>query len=1008
MECTVLGPLRVGAAGEAVAVGAARKRRLVLAVLLARAGQPVPTDTLVDAVWGERPPASARRNLQLYVHQLRRLLGDQTVAARGDGYVIDLGDGLDATRFRRLAADGGRALDAGDPVTAERTLRAALDLWQGQAFGEFLDCRLVADEAQRLELLRLETYERWAEARLVTGATPQLAIELAELCQTYPYRETLRAHLMQALYQTGRQAEALAVFRETRALLVDELGIEPGLELQRLHEAMLRGDETLLPVGRPASRPAQLPLPRQLPAPPQVFTGRVGELATLRDIPEASTVVITAIDGMAGVGKTALAIHAAHRLADRYPDGQLFVDLHGYTQGVAPVEPADALDRMLRALGIPGTQVPAGVDERAALYRTRLAQQRMLVVLDNAASEAQVTPLLPGAPGCLVLVTSRRRLTGLDHTHTMSLDTLPASDAVRLFCQAAGEDRLTDQSPDLLAELVELCGRLPLAIRIAAARLRSRPTWDLPYLVGRMRDRRHRLAELEAGQRSVTAALDLSYHHLSDDQRHTYRLLGAHPGAAIDAYATAALLDSSLDHARRMLDQLLDAHLLLEPVAGRYQFHDLTRAHAAHAVARDQPEEPVRAGLDRLFAHYRHTASLAMDAAYPYEREYRPKVPSSQTPVPELADPAVALDWLDTELPNLMAIAQYATEHGRARVAVHLSGLLYRHLRTRGRYDAAETLHHHALAAARASADQAGEVEAQAGLGWVRWRQGRYEEASERYEEVLRLARGTGHHASELTALTGLGQIRMRLGRFTQAADHLEEALRIARDTGDQVGELNALNSLADLHWQQGHSTPAGHYLEQVLRIARATGHVPKEMHALTGLGNVDERRGRYARAADHYQQALRIARTTGHWAGELAVLLGLAQLYHRQGRYPDAIDHYQQLLELAQESGDRNWQFEAWQGLGRLQRDIGRPEAAIAHHEQAMAFAEQLAQPTDQARAHNGLAHAHHTLGHSEQARRHWRHALEILTSLGIDDTEEEETTVAAIRAHLAGLDQP
>jgi transcriptional regulator with XRE-family HTH domain len=356
---------------------------------------------------------------------------------------------------------------------------------------------------------------------------------------------------------------ALAVLLRTwreRALLTQEqlatrtgLGVRTirrleadGLRRPRTESMRLLADALDLTVAERAQltaaardRPAMFGQPRQLPAPPQVFTGRAEELADLDCFRDISTVVITAIDGMAGIGKTALALHAAHRLLDRYPDGQLFVDLHGYTQGMAPVEPGEALDRMLHALGVPGEQIPAQLDARAALYRSRLADQQMLILLDNAATEAQVQPLLPGTPGCRVLVTSRRRLTGLDHTHTVSLDVLPLPDAVTLFTSTTGEDRLTNQPPELLAETVELCGRLPLAIRIAAARLGSHPTWSVTYLVERLRDHQHRLAELGAGQRSVTAALDLSYQQLTAGQQGIYRLLGLHPGPDLDPYAAA-------------------------------------------------------------------------------------------------------------------------------------------------------------------------------------------------------------------------------------------------------------------------------------------------------------------------------------------------------------------------------------------------------------------------------------------------------------------------------------
>jgi tetratricopeptide (TPR) repeat protein len=738
-----------------------------------------------------------------------------------------------------------------------------------------------------------------------------------------------------------------------------------------------------------------------------MFVGRTRELAELDQLQDASTVVISAIDGMAGVGKTALAVHAAHRVAGRYPDGQLFIDLHGYTQGMQPTEPGEALDHALRALGIPGAEIPTGLDERAALYRTRLADRKMLVVLDNAASEAQVQPLLPGAAGCLVLVTSRCRLAGLDPARTLSLDTLPVPDAVMLFTRTVGAGRLADAPAGLLAELVEMCGRLPLAIRIAAARLRSRPTWDLSHLVARLRDQQHRLGELAAGQRTVTAALDLSYQHLTVDQQHTYRLLGLHPGPDIDPYATAALLDSTIDHANRMLDQLLDAHLLQESVPDRYRFHDLTRAHAARTAAGDQAQPAGDPAVARLLDHYRHTAALAMDAGYPFEREHRPRVPPVHTPRPDLSAPGPALGWLDIELPNLLAAARFAAEHGLPEHVLHLSSILHRHLRGRGRYHEAVTLHHQALATARATGHRPGELDALNGLGHIHWRQGRHASAAERLGQALQIARATGHHAGELDALNGLGHIHRLQGRYAQAADHFGQALQIARATGHRAGELDALTGLGRVHRVQGRNAQAADHLGQALQIARATGHHAGELAALTGLAQIHRLQSRYAEAADHFEQILRIARATGHRAGELAARSGLGQIHRRQGQYSQANDHYEQLLDKAQESGDRNFEFEARQGLGRLRHATGDPASAIAHHDQALVLARELGQPVDQARVHDGLAHAHHALNQHQQAREHWQQALILLTSLGVDHTDDEEAAVTAIRARLTSADQ-
>jgi tetratricopeptide (TPR) repeat protein len=769
------------------------------------------------------------------------------------------------------------------------------------------------------------------------------------------------------------------------------------------------------------------------------------ELAELDKIHDASTVVITAIDGMAGVGKTALAVQAAHAMVERYPDGQLFLDLHGYTDGVAPIEASEALDWLLRSLGVPGERIPAQLDQRAGLYRSRLAEKRMVIVLDNAGTEAQVTPLLPGAPGCVVLVTSRRRLAGLDHTHTLSLDTLPLVDAVALLRQTVGDSRLAGQPPELVEELVELCGRLPLAVRIAAARLRSHPAWDLTYLVRRLRDQQHRLAELQAGQRSVTAALDLSYQDLSADQQRTYRLLGLHPGPDIDQYAAAALLDATLPETARLLEQLLEAHLLQEPTAGRYRFHDLTRAHAAHTATRDETHHNRQAALDRLLDHYRHTAAVAMDTAYPYDREYRPQVPPAHTARPDLSDPVAALDWLDTELPNLLAAATHATEHRPAHL-LHLSTILHRHLRTRGPYHDAETLHQHALSAARATGHQAAELDALVGLGHMHRLQGRHEQATDHFGQALRLARGTGHQAAEGQALAGIGIVHQMQGRYEQAIDHLGQAVRLARVVGDQAVQLDALiglgqinvtqgryeagndryqeatqlaraaghqaaelHSLAGLAWvhlRQGRYEQATEDYRQAQQLARATGNRIGELQALTGLGWIYRVQGQYEQATDHYQQALQLARATGHREAEQNALAGFSDVHRMQGRYEQATDHFQRLLDLAHQSGNRNWQFEAWLGLGRVNHATGHPDVAVAQHDEALTLATELGQPEDQARAHDGLAHAYQVLRQDELAQTHWQHSLDILTGLGIEQTEDEETTVAAIRAHLANLE--
>jgi tetratricopeptide (TPR) repeat protein/DNA-binding SARP family transcriptional activator len=1048
VQFRILGSVEVETGGKSLSLPS-RRERCLLGVLLLEANRVVSVERLAGLLWEGEPPKRLRGAVQGSVSRLRATLGRAGDSDRvdlvfaGDGYRLAADpETVDAHRFWKLLERAGQM-----PDVAERAeqLRAALELWRGPALEDAVSGlareRLCAD----LEEQRLAAFEDFASASLTLRRERAVVPELARLSSEHPGRESLVGLHMRALYQAGRRVDALDVYARARAYLADELGLDPGSELRKLHQAILR-DEVTVPVSltsRSEPGPFRSVVPRQLPADVAGFTGRMGDLAQLdgllRKGDAAPSIVISAIGGTAGVGKTALAVHWAHQVADRFPDGQLFIDLHGYTRGMAAVEPSDALDRMLRALGVPGGQVPVEVDDRAALWRSVLAGRRMLIVLDNVAAETQVQPLLPGVPGCLVLVTSRRRLAGLDAAQTLSLDMLPRMDAVTLFARTVGEDRLTNQSHELVAEAVDLCGRLPLAIRIAAARLRSHPVWNVADLVERLRDEGQRLAELEDAARGVATALDLSYQQLSAEQQHLYRLLGLHPGPEIEPNAVAALADRSPTQARRCLDELLDAHLLQEPASGRFVFHDLIRAHAS-GIAFDRETDASRvAALGRLLDHYRHVASMAMDAAYGYEQESRPRVPPSGAPVPDLSNPALATAWLDIELPNLRAVAEYAAGQGLIHHTWHLSATLHRHLRTRGRYREDAFLLDRALMTARAAGFPAGELDALNGLGDIHYLQGRHELALDHYRQALEIAQAIGNHSGELNGLLGLGNVHRLTGRHELALDHFGRALEIAQAIGDHSGELNGLVGLGNVYRLTGRHEPALDHFGRALEIARATGNHTGELDVLIGLGQTHRKQSRHELALHHYLRALEIARTTGSRTIELISLLGLGHVHVQQSRHEPALDHYQQALEIARDTGNhtgelsaiiglghvhlqqgrceeaagyyqrvladareianRNWQFEALQGLGRVENATGRPEAALDHHHQALELA---IVPSDHARAHDGLAHAHHALKQLQQAREHWRYALDILTSLGIDHTEDREASVAAIRARL------
>ncbi|WP_160150445.1 ATP-binding protein [Nonomuraea solani] len=825
--------------------------------------------------------------------------------------------------------------------------------------------------------------------------------------------------------------ELVRTWRKRAMLTQEQLGVRTGLNtrtirrielderhsrgstIRRLAEELGLNDaerSLLMRVAGQVAPPAALSqpvgtIPQQLPADVAAFVARARELAMFDDLAgEVGAVVVCAVDGMAGVGKTALAVHAAHRLAPHFPDGNLFVDLYGHTQGMAAADPSDTLARLLGALGVPGEAIPQHVNDRAALYRSLLAGRKMLIVLDNAADEAQVRPLLPGFGGCLVLITSRRRLVGLDEARTIPVDVLPLEDAVSLFAGTAGPERVADVPDEVLAEVVRRCGMLPLAIRLAAARLKAHPAWSVEHLLRRLEGHRYGLGELYAGRRSVAAALDLSYRELGVAERRAYRLLGLHAGADFPPEAAAALLSTTTKQASLTLDRLMEVNLLQEPAIGRYRFHDLIRAHAKEAAA-EESESVRRGALARLLDHYGETVAAMVDHLYPYEADVRPRLSPGATSGASTPAAQDAGGWLDAELSNLLALARSAAEHGFSGHVRHLSATLHRCLRTRGRYTEAEGLHLRALAAARSGEDRAGEMEALLSLGEIRQAQCRYEAALKDGKGALDIARATGHRSGELRALNGIGMICGFQGDYAKAAGYFSRALGIARSIGHHTGELDALIASGNVHRITGRYEESANNLTAALDLAYSIGHRTGELRALLGLGFIHLGRGEHRPATGYFTRALELARGTGHRLGELDSLNGLGHVHRIRGRYQAAYDCYRQALDRAREIGNRNWQFEALHSIGRLRHDRGQADEALDCHCQALLLASDLDQPTDQARAHDGLAQAYASLGRRDEADLHWSRALSILISLDVDRTEERGVDVETMRAHIAAL---
>ena len=751
-------------------------------------------------------------------------------------------------------------------------------------------------------------------------------------------------------------------------------------------------------------------VPAQLPGDVDLFTGRALELAELDRLLTATptrtgatdaagggstSVVISAVSGTAGVGKTALALRWAHRVRGEFPDGQLYLDLRGYDPD-QPLSPGYALAGFLRALGVAGADIPPEVEERAAAYRSLLDGRRMLVVLDNASSVEQVRPLLPGTPSTLVMVTSRDALAGLVARHgARRLDLLPPEDAVTLLGRLIG-DRVAAE-PDAAVTLAGQCAWLPLALRIAA----TRPTTALAQLVAELADEQRRLELLDAGgdpRTAVRAVFSWSYRHLPAEAARAFRLLGLHPGPDLDPYAAAALTHTSVEQAQHLLGLLARAHLIGPTAPGRYGMHDLLRAYATDLATAEDSEEERGAALTRLFDHYLATAAAAMDTLHPAEQHRRPRIRPPTTPTPPVTDPAAARAWLDAERTTLTTVCTHtAAAQGWPEHITGLASTLYRYLDVGGHYPDAVAIHTHALRAAR---DACGEAHALINLGVIYFRQGRHGQAVEHHQQALALFREIGDQAGEAYALTSLGLVHWRQGRYRRANEHHQQALTLFRELGDQAGEANTLDNLGLVYWRQGYYPQAAEYLQQALALCREIGHRAGEAHALCDLGLVHRRRGRYGQAIEHHQQALTLFRELGDRSGEAYALEDLGTVYWRQGTYKQADELYQQSLILFRELGDRSGETYALNGVGEILHATNHPEQARAQHTSALTLADQTGDRYQQARAHNGLAHTHHATCDPDQARHHWRQALALYTDLGVPEADD-------VHAHLTALGQ-
>jgi len=858
VEFLLLGSLTARRAGTPLELGGPRQRA-VLTMLLLHANQAVSVAQLTEAVW-DSPPVSPESNLRTYVAGLRKVLGERLITRPGHGYqlVVEPGE-LDLDEFDSLVRQGEEALEEGDVEAAVELFARALAKWQGVPTAELSAGPLLRAEFTRLQERRLTAVERYARAALELGRFDDVIDRLRQETAQHPLREELWAQLMLALDRSGRRGEALEAYATARKHVVEQVGVEPGARLRQLQQVIL---ESRVP------SPAALNAHRQLPMDIAEFTGREAELRKLCEPGPQTTVVISAIEGMAGVGKTKLAVRAAHRLVQRYPDVQLWADLHGFDADELPADPAAVLESFLRLLGVPGGQIPESLEARAALYRDRLAGKRALVLLDNAAGEDQVRPLLPGSASCLVLITSRRTLLRLDGVKSLSLDVFTPGEAVALLARIAGSDRI-DADREAAHRVAELCGHLPIAVALAAKRLARRPQWTVRDLV----------VQLErGGGPGARGVFDLSYQALPDNQRRLFRLLGLHPGEDVTAESAAALAGLTAYETEDLLETLLDEHLLQQHTPGRYRLHDLLRAYAVEQVMATEPPPARDLARRRVLDWYLHTSWHNVRQLNP-QRKLEIGTADPAVHPRTFADRDAALLWCDTERANLVAAVRDAAEHDLPEHCWSLAQCLWDFFNLRKHWADWIDTHGIALAAARSVGDRSAEGRMLITLGIGLREIRRHEESVECYRQALAIFRATGDKARLEPTLNNLGIAYMAQGRVDEALSCYEQSAEIARELGNLHSEAVTLNNIGLMHADAGRYDAALATYLRALEIREEIKDPYSEAILLNNIGEVYRGLADFPQAVSYVERALETFRAIGDLYGQAEALdnLGLA-----------------------------------------------------------------------------------------------------------------------------------
>jgi DNA-binding SARP family transcriptional activator len=967
----ILGPLEVTAGSGRLELGGTRQQ-IVVATLLLNANRLVTTDRLLEAIYGEDLPPTSRSQAQISVSSLRRLFAAHgqhgVISTRSHGYVIQVDSGqLDFQRFGEMVAAARAARAERNLDLAVANYRDALRLWRGPAL-DGIDSQLVRAAASRLDEQRIATTEDRISLELDLGRHYELVTELTELVEELPLRERLRGQLMLALYRCGRTAEALQVYRQARHIMVAELGIEPSERLRKLEHDILTSAPVLAPPAEPTRMQApHKQVPNLLPTDIADFTGRAEQLAQIRqDLIRAaaqdarSAVPVTVIVGKGGVGKTCVAVRASHDVATHYPDGQLFADLHG--GGADPVSPVQVLGRFLRALGVPPSQIPEGLDERAEVYRNLLADRKVLVVLDDAVSENQVSPLLPGSGPSAVIITSRRRLAYLAGAAHVEVSVFAPARSLELLTRIAGAERVTAQ-PEAAAAVARYCGHLPLALRIAGARLSARPHWSIQKLVDRLADETGRLDELRHGDMGIRPSISLTYESASEPARKLFRRLALLNVPYFSGWLCAALLDQPYAYAEDLLDDLVNAQLIEISGNGvgahsQYRFHDLIRVFARERLAAEESAPERQAALERALGALLHIAEEA------HRRHYGGDYVGLQSdarrwPLPSaltnelIKDP---LAWYDRERATLVAGIRQAAQAGAVDLCWSLALRAVTLFESRIYLDDWRETHEVALAATQKAHHVRGQAAMLYSIGSLHIAHQRFDEATETFNAAARLFRSVGDEEGIALVTRYLALLDLLSGRLEQAAAGYERSLAIFRRTGDMVATAYVLHGLAQIRLELNDVAGAKELLSEALRLTRTVHCGRVEAQVLYRIGEASLQSGDLAEAVGAFELVLASTRNQGDPVGEAYALIGMGLARTRLGEFGQARATLRRALELAGAAGQPLTEARALLGLGELALASGHPEQAVDLGRRALDVFNSMGAPRDAVRAANLL----------------------------------------------------